>query len=389
LTYPRDWTQDGVTILSLWFRGKATNAAEPMYVALNGGTPVYHDDAAAAQATDWQEWAIPLQKFSGAGVNLTNVNSITIGLGTRGNTTVAGGSGEMYFDDIRLTRPAPVVETWTYTFTGDLAAPGAAYTALDGTWSHDNGSDAWDESGIGQGRPGGASSIDGYLRLQDPGDPRDYAMPDPSNRKLMFGHSITTDLGAAADNILDGVTISFRARLATGAPLDDAHPDGGAGITPWPAGGDGYVVSDDGKGNFSVRQSQGDQLISFTLALPSDDAEVTAAGLVMNKLNGATPTNNVDTYGTEPGTVNILPLDPTVWHDFRITIERDATGTGTHRVRIYLDGSSVPNDFIVTAGNGNDYNDSYIAMGLGNTAQSGAIDVDYFSYKPGLFPPAP
>ena len=388
LTYPRDWTEEGVTTLSLWFRGKAANAAEPMYVALNGGAPVYHDNAGAAQATNWEEWVIPLQKFAALGVNLTNVNSITIGLGTRGNTTVAGGSGEMYFDDIRLTRPA-VAETWTYTFTGDLAAPGAAYTALDGTWSHDNGSDAWDESSIGQGRPGGASSIDGYLRLQDPGDPRDYAMPDPSNRKIMFGHSITTDIAGAAANILDGVTISFRARLAIGAPLDNAYPDGGAGITPWPAGGDGYVISDDGKGNFSVRQSQGDQIISFALALPSDDAEVTAPGLVMNKLNGATPTNNVDIYGTEPGTMNILPLDPTVWHDFRITIERDTTGTGTHRVRIYLDGSSVPNDFIVTAGNGNDFNDSYIGMGLGNTSQSGAFDVDYFSYKPGVFAPAP
>ncbi len=44
---------------------------------------------------------------------------------------------------------------------------------------------------------------------------------------------------------------------------------GGSGITPWPAGGDGYVISDDGKGNISVRQSQGDQIISFALALPS------------------------------------------------------------------------------------------------------------------------
>jgi len=39
-------------------------------------------------------------------VNLANVTSITLGLGNRANPT-AGGSGMMYFDDIRLHRPAP------------------------------------------------------------------------------------------------------------------------------------------------------------------------------------------------------------------------------------------------------------------------------------------
>jgi hypothetical protein len=34
-------------------------------------------------------------------VDLTNVNSITIGLGDK-NNPVAGGAGMMYFDDIRL-----------------------------------------------------------------------------------------------------------------------------------------------------------------------------------------------------------------------------------------------------------------------------------------------
>jgi hypothetical protein len=74
-----------------------------MYVVLNGTAVVYHTDPAAVQATAWTEWVIPLQQF--AGVNLTNVTSITIGFGTRGNTTVAGGTGQMYFDDIRLVRP--------------------------------------------------------------------------------------------------------------------------------------------------------------------------------------------------------------------------------------------------------------------------------------------
>jgi len=39
-------------------------------------------------------------------VNLTNVNTISLGLGDK-NNPLAGGSGMMYFDDIRLYRPAP------------------------------------------------------------------------------------------------------------------------------------------------------------------------------------------------------------------------------------------------------------------------------------------
>jgi hypothetical protein len=46
---------------------------------------------------DWTE--IDLQAF---GVNLTNVNTITLGL-----RSVTGGTGMMYFDDIGLYPPAP------------------------------------------------------------------------------------------------------------------------------------------------------------------------------------------------------------------------------------------------------------------------------------------
>jgi len=105
LTAGKDWTRQGVAELSLWFRGLATNAAERMYVALNGTAVVYHTDPAAVQVATWTEWVIPLQQFAGLGVNLTNVSSITIGFGIRGNTTVPGGTGQMYFDDIRLYRP--------------------------------------------------------------------------------------------------------------------------------------------------------------------------------------------------------------------------------------------------------------------------------------------
>jgi len=107
LVWPRDWTEEGVARLSLWFIGDPANAAERMFVALNGTAVVYHGDPAATQATGWTEWVIDLSATGGfAGVDLANVNTITIGFGTK-NSPAAGGTGTMYFDDIRLYRPAP------------------------------------------------------------------------------------------------------------------------------------------------------------------------------------------------------------------------------------------------------------------------------------------
>jgi hypothetical protein len=106
LTYPRDWTENGVSTLTIWFRGDSANAAEPMYVALNGSAIVIHDNPNAAQVDEWTEWNIDLQAFADQGVSLANVNTIALGLGNK-KTPQAGGSGTMYFDDIRLYPPPP------------------------------------------------------------------------------------------------------------------------------------------------------------------------------------------------------------------------------------------------------------------------------------------
>jgi len=106
LTSPRDWTEKGVNKLTIWFRGDSANAAETLYVALNGSAVVSYDNPNAAQIGTWTEWNIDLQIFADQGVNLANVNTIALGLGNR-NNPLAGGSGTMYFDDIRLYPPAP------------------------------------------------------------------------------------------------------------------------------------------------------------------------------------------------------------------------------------------------------------------------------------------
>jgi hypothetical protein len=105
LVSARDWTEESVGVLSLWFYGDADNAAERMYATLNGSAVVYHDNPNAAQIATWTEWRIDLQEFAAQGVNLANVNTIAIGFGDKNNLQ-AGGSGMVFFDDVRLYRPA-------------------------------------------------------------------------------------------------------------------------------------------------------------------------------------------------------------------------------------------------------------------------------------------
>jgi hypothetical protein len=104
LTSNNDWTVNGVNTLTIWFRGGSSNAPEQMYVALNDSAVVNHDDPDAAQEASWTQWNIDLQAFADQGINLTNVNTITLGFGNWANPT-AGGSGMVFFDDIRLYAP--------------------------------------------------------------------------------------------------------------------------------------------------------------------------------------------------------------------------------------------------------------------------------------------
>jgi hypothetical protein len=110
LIYLRDWTLEGVKVLSIWFHGDPANDPEPMFVAIASSASqaavVYHDNPDAVLIDEWTEWRIDLTRFADQGVDLTNVNSITLGFGNRDNPQ-PGGSGLVYFDDIRQYRSAP------------------------------------------------------------------------------------------------------------------------------------------------------------------------------------------------------------------------------------------------------------------------------------------
>jgi hypothetical protein len=99
LTDTRDWTVDGVNTLTVWFVGGASNPAENLYIVLNGIARVDHDNPDATKSTSWTPWNTDLQAFVDQGVDLGDVDSITIGL-----SSLSGGAGFMFFDDIRLSR---------------------------------------------------------------------------------------------------------------------------------------------------------------------------------------------------------------------------------------------------------------------------------------------
>ncbi|MGE5294567.1 MAG: LamG-like jellyroll fold domain-containing protein [Solirubrobacterales bacterium] len=82
------------------------NSVEPMYVRIvdssGASATAVNSDAVATVRSTWQEWTIPYSSL--AGVNLSRVKTMSIGVGKRTAPT-AGGTGIVYIDDIALGRP--------------------------------------------------------------------------------------------------------------------------------------------------------------------------------------------------------------------------------------------------------------------------------------------
>ena len=90
----QDWTRAGIGTLTFYFYGAADNAADQLYVKINGVKVGYDGDAGALTEAQWHQWDIDL---ASVGTNLTSVGSLTIG-------TEGSGAGVVYVDDIRLYR---------------------------------------------------------------------------------------------------------------------------------------------------------------------------------------------------------------------------------------------------------------------------------------------
>jgi len=104
----QDWAANEADMLTLYFRGDSANSEETLYIVLEDSAgreaTAIRTNPADVRAVSWQKWSIPLSDFAAGGVNLARVKTVSIGVGNRSNPA-PGGSGQIYIDDIYVTRP--------------------------------------------------------------------------------------------------------------------------------------------------------------------------------------------------------------------------------------------------------------------------------------------
>jgi len=88
----------------------AGNSMESLYVTIKDtagkSQTVHHPDMMATAKGGWNQWKIPLIEFASAGVKLTAVKSMIVGVGNKAAPS-PGGTGIVFIDDISYGRPKP------------------------------------------------------------------------------------------------------------------------------------------------------------------------------------------------------------------------------------------------------------------------------------------
>lgn len=250
-----------------------------------------------------------------------------------------------------------------------------------------------------------------YLRIQDAGQPQSWGWADKgnqadlssarqegSNRRIQFAHPIARDAayGGDAAVIDNGITVSFRTRLATRAtgPLDDFYSEDGGEPIPWPDAGKGYPVANNGRGMFMITQTGPDGGGQFAISLLDENTitaeglTTTRTGLVMNSQTGSPDTD--DATATSLNIVDIPNQQLDEWQEVWLTIQKlpEPSAAGTHEVNVYLNGSLDPQQFTVSLGNQNEFGSGpFLGLGLSSGTRWGAYDIDFLAYTEGVIAP--
>ncbi len=99
-----DWARAGAKVLELFFHGQPYNSAGQMYVVLNDGSAEtiipYPGDSGDLLIDAWQPWRIELGDFND--LNLSNIESLSIGFCIVPGDPYGMGSGTVYFDDVAI-----------------------------------------------------------------------------------------------------------------------------------------------------------------------------------------------------------------------------------------------------------------------------------------------
>ncbi|MHC4527631.1 MAG: LamG domain-containing protein, partial [Planctomycetota bacterium] len=138
----KDFTDGGVKVLTLYFYGDPDNDAndtEELYMALTGSYAEvrYSDDHGFdnndLRKAEWTEWNVPIDEFLGVDANA--VSSVVIGFGDSSNKSTPGGTGVVYFDDIRLYPPRCVPQYGpAYDFSGNCIVDWADVKIMGDEW---------------------------------------------------------------------------------------------------------------------------------------------------------------------------------------------------------------------------------------------------------------
>ncbi|UCF44241.1 MAG: LamG domain-containing protein, partial [Planctomycetota bacterium] len=143
-----DWTVENVKALVLYFYGDAGNSAtsnDRMWVQLedtssNAGTKLYGDgdgeDPNDVKIEDWTEWNVDLADANFSGVSLANVDKVHIGFGgVPIGQKSAGGTGTLWFDDIRVWQQRCVPKYASVAdFSDDCVVDGYDLEIMSGDW---------------------------------------------------------------------------------------------------------------------------------------------------------------------------------------------------------------------------------------------------------------
>ncbi|MBL7189287.1 MAG: LamG domain-containing protein [Phycisphaerae bacterium] len=100
----QDWAKTGVKVLELFFFGQPYNSKGQMYMVFNDGNSEtivpYPGDANDLRTETWQLWRVELSNLRD--LDMSNIESFSIGFSTAQADPYGMGSGTVYFDDITL-----------------------------------------------------------------------------------------------------------------------------------------------------------------------------------------------------------------------------------------------------------------------------------------------
>ncbi|MCP4847918.1 MAG: hypothetical protein GY899_08235, partial [Verrucomicrobiaceae bacterium] len=178
-----------------------------------------------------------------------------------------------------------------------------------------------------------------------------------NNRRFALTHDLASGEGVPDDFLDDGATIAFRLRLPKSAVDLPSAPDG---LNPHSGA----------KGMVNLRGVGG--RISFALGMTGTDSSYQQDGMLIS---------NDNSYFFHA-------LDPTAWHEFWVTTEKNAADTSLYDLRVYRNGSTVP-IIARTIKLSTTVEESYpyLSLQLSATNQKAAVEIDYIAFKDGLHLP--